>query len=201
MKRLSVILLFLLLCLGCRHQGPPEYRGKTLSQWEAQAAGKDAAQRREAAESLGKIGLTGLPALVKLLHDGDHNVMAAANLAVIDMGSMALPELKELVHDRDKNVQANALKALMTILMNMRQKGVTELIELLKDSDPIVRANAAKTLAAMGMDANVAVPDLKELLHDGNPGVQRAAYQSLQIITGSLHPEGRAAPGPEPALD
>ena len=136
MKLLPFILPLLILCLGCRHKGQPEYQREPLHYWEAKAASKEPDQRRTAAEALGNIGPTGLPALAKLLRDNDHLVRAAANLAVIGMGWTAVPELKKLMSDPDKDLRAAATDALTNLLVNMGPAGVPQLIELLKHPQP-----------------------------------------------------------------
>jgi HEAT repeat protein len=184
MRLLASLPLLLVLCIGCRHKGPPEYQGKPLRYWEAQAASDSADRRRAAAEALGAIGPQGLPALVILRSDTDPHVWPTASLALRKMGRTAVPKLKELTYSPDAKLRAGAGKTLIEILVDMRGEGVPELIELLKGSDPGVRLAAAKAFARIDGEApKAAVPAIREALQDEDPTVRRAAYLTLQVLT------------------
>lgn len=177
------LLLALVFCGGCRPQNSAESQGKSLRFWEKEAASTDVAKRRAAASSLGQIGPKGLPALVKLLHDPDHDVRAVATVAVVGMGPAAIPELKRLSHDADPQVQQSATKSLMAALTEMRDRGVRPLIDLLKDPEPRVRASAARALVLIDRRwAREALPALKELASDEDREVQKAAAFAVKII-------------------
>ena len=148
----------------------PEYDGKPLRHWVAQAASEDAAKRRAAAEALGKIGPEGVPALLKLLEDKDHRVRSVATLAVTGMGPAAVPKLKDLIHDPDKPTRMAAIKALIQALVDMRARGPRQLIQLLRDPEPDVRFYAARSFTRVDRKAaEKAIPALKELVARHEP--------------------------------
>ncbi len=183
MRLLVSILVLVVLCFGCRRSGESEYQGKTLRQWEKEAASEDAAKRCEAAKALGKIGPQGLAGLMPLLRDPNGHVRAMASLAMADMGPKAVPQLKELIHDPDPKVRESAAKALIQSLVNMRREGVRQLIELLDDKDPVVRLEAAKSFPRAGMAGKAAIPALKAMLEkEENKAVRDAAGLTLRII-------------------
>jgi HEAT repeat protein len=183
---LTILLLFAVFCFGCAQKPKtPTYEGKPVRYWEIQAASKEAAKRRVAAQALGKLGPVGLPALMKLQEDTDHRVRAAATLAVKGMGLQAVPKLKKLIHDPNKTIQKGAAKALADALVDMRGgRGVRQLIPLLEDSEPDVRFEAAKAIMRVDRkSAATAIPALKKLLRtDENRSVRQAAGLTLALL-------------------
>lgn len=189
MKLILPILLLAMVSLGCAPERKLEYQGKTLRQWEVEADGKKAIQRRTAAEALGKIGPEGLPTLMKLLDDKNKRVRTTARSAVLHIGGKGVPQLKKLLLSPDKEVKENATKILVQSLVNMRERGVRRLIKLLKNPDPKVRFEAAKAFMRMDQKtARQAKPALKKLLNDKYRSVQSAADLSLKIIERGTKP-------------
>ena len=184
MKLFLPILLLVVFFSGCAPERKIEYKGKSLRQWEVEAAGKKAVQRRTAAEALGKIGPEGLPTLMKLLDDKNQRVRTTARLAVLHVGGKGAPELRKLLRAPDENVRENATKTLVQALVNMREKGVRRLTKLLENPDPKVRYEAAKGFMRMDQKtARQAIPALKKLSNDKSQSVRNAADLTLKIIT------------------
>ena len=55
-------------------------------------------------------------------------------------------------------------------------------MKLLHDRDLCVRATAASTLGDLGPEANVAIPKLRELLHDDDRSMCETAAEALKKI-------------------
>jgi HEAT repeat protein len=170
---------------GCarKQSKTPSYQGHSLKYWTAKADSEVVADRRAAAQALGKCGPEALPALLKLRYDANHRVRANATLAVAEMDQKAVPKLRELIHDQDEKVRAAAIETLIQIFLNMREKGAQQIVNLLEDESPAVRFHAARSFTRMDRKLAVqAIPQLKKLLSDENVNVRSAAALSLSII-------------------
>src|SRR3954453_4433138 len=116
---------YLVVCLafglaGCG-SNEPAYEGKTVSAWVKQTEDRDPAARKEAIETLGKMGSQDprvLPTLTEALRDDTPSVRSAAAEALGKFGPKAGDAVQPLVvalKDRDKTVRWNAALALGAI--------------------------------------------------------------------------------------
>jgi HEAT repeat protein len=199
MRRLPWFLLsfwILPILAGCQHRGSADDQAQALRHWESRAASEDPAQRRAAAEALGKMSPHGLDVLVKLLRDPDRCVRAAATVATMKLGPNAVPWLQDLLRSSaNKQVRTGAAQAFTRLAIGMRVDGAPYLVNLLNDPEPEVRGEAAKALLrADPALAREALPALKGLLADENPGVRAAAATTLKILEPRQKPSESASP-------
>lgn len=127
--------LAVLVVAGCAPQDKPGYyQGKHLRYWEALAGSPDPVQRRTAAESLGKMGPLGIPALLKLMEDTDRRVRTTAIIGFVGLRGEAAPKLTQMLRSPDTNTKMAAIKA--CIFLGNDAKAVVPALQELQDSDP-----------------------------------------------------------------
>jgi HEAT repeat protein len=133
--------------------------------------------RQAAGEALVNIGNATKSALINLLGDKDPQVRykAAYSLGAIRIPT-AVAALIATLHDKDPEVRQAAGEALEQI----GKPGESALIKMLGEKDLQARLMAVSTLREMGTAA--AVPALIETLHDSNPEVRDAVWETLPIV-------------------
>lgn len=158
---------------------------------------KQAAVRRGAAESLGRLAAKGkdaVPALAAALKDNAPQVRAESARALRAMGpsaAAAAPALTQALADKESAVHAAA--ALVMVEPGKKAELVPILAGLLGSTDPYTRGVAARTLGEVGPAAKDAAPALRKLLADkthyfdprGEPTVGGTAAEAILKITGS----------------
>lgn len=187
---------FCCLPVGLGLADEPQYQGKPVSDWIAQAKDPDVGRRREAVVVLGNLApeVDGvLPALIELLKDKGQFMPANREARICNLAARALsrmgpaakdavPGLVALLSDRD--CRETAASVLGCIGPGARD-AVPALAELLHDKE--FRGRAALTLSLIGPGAEAAVPALVELLKDKE-------FCGLAIVTLSdIGPGARAA--------
>jgi len=128
---------------------------------------------------------------VNHLSDSDASVRATAALALALHGTPEhVPSLLPLLKDSDRFVRRNAVIALQRIHNPAAVESLIQVADPTKESEPSVRAEAAD---ALGQYAEIRVLQRLALcLDDPSLIVNKAAYSSLQILTGEkLVPERR----------
>lgn len=138
--------------------------------------------RREALVGLRRMAdLRALPALVRLLEDGETEIREAAAEALGDIrGRRASHPLTiTMAQDPSAVVRADAALALMKI---SDRRTVPALLVALRDPDLNVRAWAGHALGRI--KADVSVPKVALLLDDPDPKVRFTTAQALGVIGG-----------------
>jgi HEAT repeat protein len=148
---------------------------------------------------LGAEAESAVPVLIQALQDNDEQVRLYATLALGNIGIGARAAETELIRslqDRSSYVRIYASYALRQIGVDIKVT-IPALVKALSDSDPQVQANAANALGAMGVDglvaipeliklAEVAVPELNNLLNVPEKYVEFAAVRALGNIAGGF---------------
>jgi HEAT repeat protein len=128
--------------------------------------GGDAPMRREAAHTLGKLGVLAtpaVPALIESLKSEDRRLVQESAKALGEIGPAAHPAIDSLIAlMADTHFLACRLAA--WALVRIGRPAVPALVATLRDADPFVRAEAAWALAHLGPAARQAVPALTDLL-------------------------------------
>jgi len=127
---------------------------------------------------LGPKGVSALPALEHLLHQGDDPPGFVA-WAMAGIGSEAVALLTNAPTNRNHKVRKNAAFALGTVYAADRNLAVPALIEFLRDTNELVRLHAICSLGNIGKGPDLVVPALIERLADQHIGVRRSAITSL----------------------
>jgi hypothetical protein len=97
-------------------------------------------------------------------------------------------QLRFLSSDQERRVEQMLAGAVSGALVPATENGraandpTSDLVTALRDADAKVRENAADSLAAMGTDAQAAIPALREALNDREAAVRHAAAQALWSI-------------------
>lgn len=199
-KLLSIFTLLVPLFLGCGKQ--PEFEGKPLSHWRAQAKDTSPEFRTKAASALGHLG--DVTTLVDLLGDPVPNVRSAAVAALEQIGEAANPAVdKALRTSSDSNVRTAAL-------MIVARKGlpaVPTLSDFAHDDDACVQAAAIAGLGRVAgctwsgsADDNAAVRALVEI---GPPAVQTLTELILNKVShgsSAVDALGKMGPAAIPTL-
>ena len=136
--------------------------------------------------TLGADALPALPALVKLLEDGEAPTFAATALA--GLGAPAVPALTNALYDSWAPVRASSAFALGT-MDPAPEAAVPALIECLGDPDNYVRSMAARSLGFIHSMPQTAVPALTAALKDRSTEVRR----SVAIALGAFGSASKAA--------
>jgi HEAT repeat protein len=157
--------------------------------------------RAAAADSLGEGGLDSSVAaeLIAAAGDPDRSVrlgVARALLRINGPGDRtAAGILTGLVTDREPiGDRSLALKALLQASEETQNQALLAMVELLFRADPLIQPDVLDCLAEAGPHALVALPALKKLLDDPEPGTRAAAARALlQIEANWNHPEAGIA--------
>lgn len=126
---------------------------------------------------LEQVAKPAIPALAKVLENGDYTHDAVAALRV--MGPDALHALTNAF----ASPAAEARKEAVTIFQRMpydAQPAIAALIGCLKDTDANVRIQATQSLASIGKQPDVVVPALIQTLADPIPNVRFFAINALR---------------------
>lgn len=141
---------------------------------------------RNAAAGLVEIGTPAVPALLKLLEEGDGCARKIACFALGEIGTTgqigdaAVVGLVRAVADPEPAVRVNAVEALG--LLPATPASIAALTTAIADTEEEVRFSAALSLARLGPAADQAVPALSEALHDSNRYVPGYAVEALERI-------------------
>ncbi len=153
--------------------------------------------RTRAAEALGQIGPSAVPALGEALTHADAGVRWRAVRALREIGpdaQAASPALAELLKDPESFVRKLAAEALGKI-GPQAGAAVPALVEALRDQDALVRQHVAEALGKIGPDARSAVPALRAALQDEDSVVGRLAAEALGNIGPDAKPTAPALTG------
>jgi HEAT repeat protein len=121
-------------------------------------------------------------------------VLAAQALGRMGVsGKPALPTLVAFLKDEDLQVRAHAAYALAMMKQNA-VPAVAALMDALNDSEWVVRSEAASALGEIGLAAACAVPALKEKLKDRYGRVGWDAAGALWFIADAIHNAARTMP-------
>ena len=142
--------------------------------------------RQRAIMAFGNMGSSArpaVPALLKLLQDGNASTRGNAALALGGIGSSAaetIPALAKLLRDKESYPRVCAADA----LGNMGSAGVSTLTAVLQDKDAewILRIHAAASLGKIGSVARIAVPALQQASRSDDYDIGRAANRALHKI-------------------
>jgi HEAT repeat protein len=155
----------------------PEYKGKTLCQWQVESEWGDAAARSTAAEALGHFGPKALLALTGISQDRETDVRVAVAGALGHVGAGAVAVLTGLARDREAGVRRSAAWAFWWLGPGGRE-AVPLLRELLLD-DADVRACAALALLRSDPGSTAAVSVLTDLLHESGSDFRADVARAL----------------------
>jgi len=143
--------------------------------------------RLNATVALARIGdARAVPPLAALLGDRDDTVRRYAAAALGSMGKPAVEPLVASSGDRDEWVRYAVAWSLGEI---RAPQSVQPLTALVKDRSSLVRVAAAWALGEIGPQANQAISELGEALHDKDAGVRAAAAEALKKIKGEEPPK------------
>jgi hypothetical protein len=142
------------------------------------------------------IGEPAVPALLKLLQDGNPNVRLTAILtlnSVTDYSAEgAIPALRQLTRDVNKGVALEAIATLAYGDAGFRDEAVSALIELLKDQDRQVREDAIGVLGNLCFSGlsqrakDAVVSAIGEATRDRDQGVAEHAKGVLKAIAAPI---------------
>src|SRR5262249_6671269 len=149
----SLCLLFL-----ATHFANAQFLGKNASEWSADLARGDEAQRRNAAFALGKLRGSAVPVLSALKRAAG----ADRSAKVREAAAYALGEIALHAPDaaKDRELQSALVKAV-------------------RDDDPLVRRSAAFALGSIGAEASGARLEVEAALNDDHPEVRQSAAWAL----------------------
>ncbi|HIQ19709.1 MAG TPA: hypothetical protein EYH34_00515 [Planctomycetes bacterium] len=164
--------------------------------------------RCEAEIALAGFGRAAVPALRRLLDEGDPAVRRSAAAVLGRIGPparRAVPQLVRLLGDGQAAVRAEAARSLGYIGHGTPQT-VSALIARLEDDEPAVRIAAARALGRVGAASSEAARALARALQEADPelccaaacGLARmgpnacAASDALATVLGHKHPDTRA---------
>ncbi|WP_324632903.1 HEAT repeat domain-containing protein [Phormidium sp. CCY1219] len=139
------------------------------------------ANRRQAINTLRRIGSPAVPALLDALRDEDKEVRSAATFALGAMGAdatEAIPALINSLTDADDRLRLDAAVALRKI----GAPAVSQLNAALKHSELNVRRGAAFALAGIGAPAKEAIPNLVQTLAHADDRLSWNAAVALRAI-------------------
>src|SRR5262249_39172856 len=137
------------------------------------------------------IGKPAVPALLKLLQDGNPKARLRALLAlncINDLGAIAIPALREATEDVDKEVALDAIGTLARIDPGFRDAAVAAVIKLLKDRDHRFRQEVIGALGNLCFDGlgeqaqDAAVSAIREASWDSDKRVAERARVVLEAI-------------------
>jgi HEAT repeat protein len=160
---------------------------------------KDVNIRHSAISKLRKLGPQAelaIPALTRLLQDEDAGVRYRAADTLGSLGTLANEasiSLINAVRDEDDRVRRSAAIAISSVAPTAHTD-VPDLIKFLKNRNPNVRIWAADALVALasdGVDANEAIPQLKQCLNDENRDIRMRA---ISAITSLDEPDASCVP-------
>lgn len=147
----------------------------TVDQVLEQLKTGSSAQRRAAAQSLGKLGdRRAIEALTACLHDKDRSVARAAVASLVKIGQPAVDPLIACLADRNSAIRSAAVQGLGQL---GDKRAVGPLIACLRDEESYIRSEAITALAKLG-DAQ-AVDPLIACLKEPRTNVRRAAAEAL----------------------
>jgi HEAT repeat protein len=131
-----------------------------------------------------------LPAMQKILRQGDPAAIQGAVEVLASLGEPGVPLLVESLARKDVRLRVVSLLGAMG---ETAQSAVPDLIELVRDRDPAIRREALLSLGAIGPAAQAAVPAAMQAMQDGNSQVRYGACYALGRM-------GNAALDAKPAL-
>ncbi|MEO8350434.1 MAG: HEAT repeat domain-containing protein, partial [Chthoniobacteraceae bacterium] len=152
--------------------------------------GRDGEQMTfRAAYALSQIGKPAVPALIKILENGDNNSRAGAAMALGGMGADAVEAIPALVsnlgHENEDIRQASA-----NGLGGIGPFAVPKLIDALGSNEPRQRAATATALGAIGKGAQSAAPKLIEQIQRE----ENAEAKAMELLAlPRLKPDNAAA--------
>ena len=125
---------------------------------------------------------------VGLLSDLDPGVQSSAGAALVRLGAGSVAALQKSL--ADPQVRMHAMEVLAAI-GPLAKPAMAAMIQSLSDSDPAFQGDAMMAIAAMGADADAAVPELEKIIavEGGEPGLLYSAAYAL----------GRIGPASKPA--
>ncbi len=165
---------------------------KALDTLAAIFRGKDGGARRDAEESLVRLGVDAVPLLTQCLSDENVETRTLAADALGEIGPAAKSATKELDAARkhsDDNVRLHAARALWKVARD--PAAITTLIEVL-EKQVKVSYFAAISLGEIGPEAKAAVPALMRIHRSGN-----GPYQEARTALKAIDPEAAKAAGIE----
>lgn len=154
MRRSAVLLVLVLL--GSAVGAEPEYKGKSIPYWKAQATSKTPKDRKAAVEALSALGEA--VAVASLLADNEADVRTAAIQVLRKSGTQAVPQL---IAEARKGWPGGSPS--MDGLVAIGDPAVPDLIRQLRDQEPLVLMGASLTLGRIGPPAKAAIPDLARI--------------------------------------
>jgi HEAT repeat protein len=140
----------------------------------------------------GRLDDAGKQALAKefadLLNDADPAVSLAAGAGLIRLGGAAVEALRPRLTDP---ASRSAVLEILAAIGPAAKPALDDLLKGLSDADPVHRGETVIALAALGSDAQAAVPQLQEILAaaDAAPELRYSAAYAL----GSIGPAAKAA--------
>ena len=150
--------------------GPePVHQGRRLSEWIEDLKTGDFKTKAAAQDALVTIGSQAIPALAELLSDTQAANAAACALARI--GKNALPVLLDALTNGTTLARVEAA-GVMAWFGPDTEEAVPALVECLRHEDAGVRGNAIASLQAIPKRPDIAVPALTACLTDGDAGVR-----------------------------
>lgn len=128
-----------------------------------------------------------VPALLKILEDGESQLRASAAWALAKIGAReAVPILIKALPKRDDS-QLSIVAPMALLLLNRDNEALTRIVlprvaELLGHESAQVKNEAAAALAGLGEKAAEAIPELDAGLHDADPSIRVAFLTALAAI-------------------
>lgn len=181
MAGLVVLVVLAVGLVGCPKNEPTQVRRDSMWSLLRKLRSSEAAERRQAARAIGRMGPRGhkaLSALRRALRDPDADVRRAVVQAMQQIGPKAMPSLIEAAGAKDPVVRSEARR----ILSFAGKEKLETLRQALRDPFWRVRMGAATLLGDMKKDAEDAVPDLAKALGDQEADVRKAAAIALRTI-------------------
>jgi len=141
----------------------------------------------------------------------DNELTAAAERAIVALGTNAIPTLLAMVATRDSALKTRAMSLLrkwprigikldsaahqqarastgFALLGQTAKPAISGLIKLLSDPDKDVRASAAHCLSFFGPEGREAIPHLLKLMNDAGNGYGPILLNAMHAL-GSIHEE------------
>jgi HEAT repeat protein len=163
---------------------------------QAALAHKDVTLRRQAAETLGRMGARAkpaAPALTELLKDDDRltRVKAAQALWWIDQRvAVVIPVLAESMQDKDVTVRRAANTALYQIQPRPKE-ALPAFLAALKDEDALMRVQSAQAVWEIDHKADEVMPALLDVLKHSKD--QMIAMNQALLVLGLMGAEAKEA--------
>ncbi|MGP0064378.1 MAG: HEAT repeat domain-containing protein [Isosphaeraceae bacterium] len=149
-------------------------------------SGPDESIAAAAVHTLGGIGETAVPALIKLVHDEGWEIRIGALNALGRVGqkaAAAIPELVRALSDPDEEIRAAAAETLGDIGTGPDgAAAIPALLNVLSDWDKTVRVNAVVALGRIGPRSERVIPALGAAMTGADRGLRSSASLSLDRI-------------------